>query len=73
MLDDLFPDLDISYHELITFVDDRPGHDKRYAIDSSKIKSQLGWHPRETFETGIKKTVEWYLNNSSWSKDVSKK
>ena len=73
LLDDLFPDLDISYHELITFVDDRPGHDKRYAIDSSKIKSQLGWHPRETFETGIKKTVEWYLNNSSWSKEVSKK
>ena len=73
LLDDLFPDLDISSHELITFVDDRPGHDKRYAIDSSKIKSQLGWHPRETFETGIKKTVEWYLNNSSWSKEVSKK
>ena len=55
-----------SYKDLITFVRDRPGHDKRYAIDSSKIASELGWIPEETFESGIKKTVHWYLNNNSW-------
>ncbi|UGV31507.1 dTDP-glucose 4,6-dehydratase [Halopseudomonas aestusnigri] len=55
-----------SYRELITFVEDRPGHDKRYAIDASKIKNELGWQPVETFDSGIRKTVEWYLNNRSW-------
>lgn len=55
-----------SYSELITFVTDRPGHDHRYAIDASKIQRELGWEPRETFESGIRKTVEWYLNNRSW-------
>ena len=54
------------YKNLITFVEDRPGHDKRYAIDASKIEKQLGWKPRETFESGIRKTVEWYLNNEAW-------
>ena len=55
-----------SYETLITFVKDRPGHDLRYAIDASKIKNDLDWVPKETFETGIRKTVEWYLNNLDW-------
>lgn len=55
-----------SYESLITFVKDRPGHDLRYAIDAAKIKNELGWSPTETFETGIRKTVEWYLNNLEW-------
>ena len=53
----------INYHNLIEFVEDRPGHDKRYAIDSSKIRRELGWFAKETFESGLKKTVEWYLKN----------
>lgn len=59
-----------SYKELITFVTDRPGHDKRYAIDASKIHSDLGWAPQETFETGIRKTVMWYLNNLDWCQHI---
>ncbi|UTM03731.1 dTDP-glucose 4,6-dehydratase [Alcaligenes sp. NLF5-7] len=58
------------YADLITFVTDRPGHDKRYAIDASKIAQQLGWTPQETFESGLKKTVTWYLENSHWWKRV---
>ena len=54
------------YETLITFVKDRPGHDLRYAIDAAKIEKELGWTPQETFETGIRKTVEWYLNNLDW-------
>lgn len=54
------------YRDLITFVEDRPGHDLRYAIDASKIDRELGWRPTESFESGIRKTVEWYLNNKSW-------
>ena len=59
-----------SYKELITYVKDRPGHDTRYAIDSSKISNDLGWHPEETFESGLKKTIEWYLANTSWTSDI---
>ncbi|NRF32513.1 dTDP-glucose 4,6-dehydratase [Vibrio coralliilyticus] len=55
-----------SYHELITYVADRPGHDARYAIDATKISDTLGWTPEETFESGIRKTVKWYLNNEAW-------
>ncbi|MOA46316.1 dTDP-glucose 4,6-dehydratase 2 [compost metagenome] len=55
-----------SYRELITFVKDRPGHDLRYAIDASKIERELGWTPQETFESGIRKTVQWYLDNRQW-------
>ncbi|WP_413741257.1 dTDP-glucose 4,6-dehydratase [Sodalis sp. RH15] len=69
LLDKLVPDKPqgIShYEELITYVTDRPGHDLRYAIDGAKIKRELGWQPLETFESGILKTVEWYLNNQSW-------
>lgn len=59
-----------SYADLITFVEDRPGHDVRYAIDASKIERELGWHPEETFETGLKKTVLWYLENKNWCENV---
>ncbi|MGR5488042.1 dTDP-glucose 4,6-dehydratase, partial [Vibrio alfacsensis] len=55
-----------TYTDLITYVTDRPGHDVRYAIDASKIERELGWTPEETFESGIRKTVEWYLNNKEW-------
>ncbi|MDA0345262.1 MAG: dTDP-glucose 4,6-dehydratase [Proteobacteria bacterium] len=57
---------DHNYRDLITFVKDRPGHDARYAIDSSKIQINLGWAPEETFETGLRKTVQWYLDNREW-------
>lgn len=59
-----------NYKELITFVKDRVGHDVRYAIDASKIEKELGWKPIETFETGLLKTVKWYLNNETWVKNV---
>ena len=55
-----------AYKDLITYVKDRPGHDFRYAIDSSKIKNDLGWQPKETFKTGIRKTVQWYVDNENW-------
>ena len=59
-----------SYSDLITYVKDRPGHDRRYAIDATKIEKELNWHPAETFETGIRKTVEWYLDNADWVEQV---
>lgn len=59
-----------SYRELITFVKDRPGHDVRYAIDAGKIQAELGWVPEETFETGLRKTVQWYLDNREWWRRV---
>ena len=59
-----------SYRELITYVKDRPGHDMRYAIDARKIQKELGWVPQETFETGIRKTVQWYLDNLDWCQRV---
>jgi dTDP-glucose 4,6-dehydratase len=52
-------------------VKDRPGHDRRYAIDARKIKRELNWKPRETFESGIRKTIEWYLNHDAWIKEVT--
>ncbi|MBR4329600.1 MAG: GDP-mannose 4,6-dehydratase, partial [Candidatus Riflebacteria bacterium] len=67
ILDEVRPRKDgKSYAEQITFVADRPGHDLRYAIDASKIQRELGWKPQETFETGMKKTVMWYLDNKWW-------
>ena len=66
LLDELRPDSAGSYARLITYVKDRPGHDRRYAIDARKIERELGWRPAETFETGIRKTVEWYLANADW-------
>ena len=62
-----------TYKDLITFVDDRPGHDYRYAIDASKIQKELNWKPKISFKTGIKKTVEWYLNNLNWCKNIEDK
>lgn len=59
------------YKEQITYVKDRPGHDRRYAIDARKIELELGWKPAETFETGIKKTVQWYLDNQSWVENIT--
>ncbi|WP_127021649.1 dTDP-glucose 4,6-dehydratase [Rheinheimera mangrovi] len=69
LLEELQPEKPLGmkhYRELITFVTDRPGHDLRYAIDASKIKNCLGWTPDETFESGLRKTVQWYLQNSAW-------
>jgi len=71
ILDALQPRADRkSYAEQITFVTDRPGHDRRYAIDASKIKRELGWSPKESFESGIQKTVQWYLDNPAWIEGV---
>jgi dTDP-glucose 4,6-dehydratase len=71
LLDELKPRADGKpYQEQITYVTDRPGHDRRYAIDARKIEQQLGWKPAETFETGIRKTVQWYLDNSEWVGNV---
>jgi dTDP-glucose 4,6-dehydratase len=67
LVDELAPDHAIGARaELVTFVNDRPGHDLRYAIDPSKIAAELGWRPRETFDTGLRQTVEWYLSNRMW-------
>ncbi|MGK0374566.1 MAG: dTDP-glucose 4,6-dehydratase [Arenicella sp.] len=72
ILDDITPRTDgKKYAEQIVYVADRPGHDRRYAIDAAKIERELGWTPEETFETGIRKTVEWYLNNDEWVAKVS--
>jgi len=71
ILDELKPRGDgKSYAEQITYVTDRPGHDRRYAIDAGKLERELGWKPAETFETGIRKTVQWYLDNQSWVNNV---
>jgi dTDP-glucose 4,6-dehydratase len=71
ILDELKPKIDgKSYRDQITFVKDRPGHDKRYAIDASKLKNELGWKPQETFETGLHKTVLWYLEHQDWVNNV---
>ena len=71
ILDELKPRSDgMSYTEQITFVKDRPGHDRRYAIDASKIERELGWRPAETFDTGMRKTVQWYLDNPAWTDGV---
>ena len=69
ILDMLVPK-DTKYAEQINHVQDRPGHDRRYAIDSSKMQSELNWTPEETFETGLRKTVQWYLDNSIWCQNV---
>ena len=71
ILDELRPSEDKSaYESLITFVKDRPGHDVRYAIDADKIAKDLGWLPEETFESGIRKTIQWYLDNPEWCQSV---
>jgi dTDP-glucose 4,6-dehydratase len=71
ILDELRPRADGQpYATQIAYVADRPGHDKRYAIDASRIKDELGWTPAETFETGIRKTVAWYLANEAWWRPI---
>jgi len=71
LLDDLLPkENNESYSELISFVTDRPGHDFRYAIDANKIKKEIGWVPKESFESGIQKTIQWYLKNKLWWKAI---
>jgi dTDP-glucose 4,6-dehydratase len=71
LVDELAPRSGPPRRELITFVKDRPGHDRRYAIDARKIERELGWKPKETFESGIRKTVRWYLENEEWVRDVT--
>lgn len=72
ILDQEQPRVDgLSYREQITFIKDRPGHDRRYAIDANKIERELGWKPAETFETGIRKTVRWYLDNQEWVNNIT--
>jgi dTDP-glucose 4,6-dehydratase len=66
LLDELRPDPAGAHRRLITFVTDRPGHDRRYAIDARKIERELGWRPAESFESGIRKTVQWYLDHPDW-------
>jgi len=70
LLDEMKPKASGSYREQITFVKDRPGHDRRYAIDARKLERELGWKPAETFGTGLRKTVQWYLDNQAWVQDV---
>ncbi len=70
VLDDLAPKLNFRYSSLIAFVKDRPGHDRRYAINCNKIKRDLGWQPKESFESGLLKTIQWYLSNPGWVEQV---
>ncbi|HEV2467662.1 MAG TPA: dTDP-glucose 4,6-dehydratase [Candidatus Sulfotelmatobacter sp.] len=71
LVDEMAPRSSAPRRELITYVKDRPGHDRRYAIDARKIERELGWKPKETFESGIRKTVRWYLENEEWVRDVT--
>ncbi len=72
LLDDLVPSSSYRPHEkLVTYVKDRPGHDRRYAIDANKIREELGWQPTETFASGLRKTVAWYLENRAWCDDIA--
>lgn len=71
LLDEMNPKGAGSYSDQITYVTDRPGHDRRYAIDASKLERELGWKPAETFETGLRKTVDWYLKHQDWVSDVT--
>ncbi|MBR4369554.1 MAG: dTDP-glucose 4,6-dehydratase [Victivallales bacterium] len=73
ILDDLRPKAQGNYSDQIVFVTDRPGHDLRYAIDSDKLQKELGWKPEENFDTGIRKTVQWYLDNAWWWKPIREK
>jgi dTDP-glucose 4,6-dehydratase len=71
LVDEMRPRAEGSRRSLITFVKDRPGHDRRYAMDARKIEHELGWRPKETFESGIQKTVRWYLEHEEWARDVT--
>jgi len=69
ILDELHP-AGAPHNQLITYVKDRPGHDRRYSIDCSKLQRELGWAPKESFHTGIRKTVQWYLDNAKWVEKI---
>jgi len=69
-LQELSPPGDGAYRDLITFVTDRPGHDRRYAIDASLIEKDLGWTPRHKFEDGLRETIQWYLANGDWMEEI---
>jgi len=71
LLDEFLPNPEGPATRLITYVKDRPGHDRRYAIDATKIHRELGWKPAEAFDTGIRKTVQWYLDNMGWVENVA--
>ena len=70
LVDELAPHVGGQSRKLMNFVNDRPGHDRRYAIDATKIKTELGWKPACTFEQGLRQTVQWYLDNQAWVKEV---
>jgi dTDP-glucose 4,6-dehydratase len=70
LMDEFRPDLGGNSRKLISFVKDRPGHDRRYAIDATKMKQELNWKPAYTFESGIRETVKWYLDNTDWARTV---
>jgi len=71
LIDELAPKLGGDSRQLISFVKDRPGHDRRYAIDATKIKNELGWTPAHKFEEGIRETIQWYLDHQAWVKTVT--
>jgi dTDP-glucose 4,6-dehydratase len=71
LLDEARPRPHGVYADLITFVKDRPGHDRRYAVDAGKITRELNWGPQESFESGLRKTVQWYFDNADWVRDVT--
>ena len=73
IIDELTPKLGGDSRKLISFVKDRPGHDRRYAIDATKIKKEVGWTPAHKFEQSIRETVQWYLDNQAWVKAVTQK
>jgi dTDP-glucose 4,6-dehydratase len=73
LIDELRPDLGGNSRNLITFVKDRPGHDRRYAIDATKISRELGWEPKYDFAAGLRLTVSWYLENKSWLEQITDK
>ena len=73
LLDEAAPRRGGSHAELISFVKDRPGHDRRYAMDTAKIARELGWQPQESFQTGLRKTVRWYLDNRSWADEAARR
>jgi dTDP-glucose 4,6-dehydratase len=73
LLDDLQPRKAGEHAGLISFVKDRPGHDKRYAMDGSKLARELDWRPKESFESGLRKTVRWYLDNRAWTDEVARR